>query len=825
MNPECEKVLNSTAGRKLSQAEIDGIDERMHGALRELSLKDHAKFMGMSEMDRHTAAAQLAKQHMVDDMQRAHEQTLLEASRKASLFADTDAVTPGLKGQVHSLKNKVVNVETRTDAIAAAFGTKLNGLHEADGGKLFGTLQDPAKQRELAGALFGEQASPAVKRAAESIKATMDEAAARYQRAGLTLHPNENWRLPQPQDPMRVASNHSQWVEDHMNWVDRRAYVRPDGRLINDNEMRRMLGESWKSIATDGANKRAEGIGQAGTPGGVVGARRNAPRQLYFKDADAYTAAMNKYGSTNFYDLIGGHLRGMSKEIAVAETFGRNADKNFTQALARAYVNDQGALGTDGERGKLASLQNKTQSIYDAYAHPQRPGNEAWANAGVQFRSLVASTQLGGFVGALPDLAGMKLMAEHAGLPQIRMFGNFLSSMFSGAEKKEFLSKLGVWQEGFQHAQNRYGEETFKSGFGTFLNELTHKMSGLNAFDRGLRGGIGRTVMHTIGQFTRDHETLAGAEGEARLLQDHGINESHWATWRKAELDAGPHGNESLLTPQNIYDIKDPSVTPEMKDAAAEKLLEAAYGQMQFGARGASRASVADRVAMGTTSAPAGTISGELLRFLLQFKSVPIGILRAHWQRLSDLPTFGSKAAYGAKFLAYTTLMGAITTQSRAVINGQNPRSMNIMTPEGRKFWLESTLAGGALGLYGDILGHGKSAYGTGAEALAGPAFTALYDVAKEVGQGIDDAQTGESKHPYLLSATRWIRKNATPLSNLWYAKAAFNRLVYDGLQDTLSPGSSDKQKQRMESRGASYWWAPGTSSPQSAPDLGKAVE
>ncbi|WP_104668695.1 hypothetical protein [Ensifer adhaerens] len=825
MKQECADAIQQAAGRQLSKAELDGIEERIRGALRELSMTDEANFLSMPPNERYAAAANLAKEWMLRDTVRAHEQALTEASRKAKLFADTAAVKPGLKGQVHYLKNELVNIEQRTNAVSANFFRQLQGLHEADGGKLFGMFQDPAKQRDIARGLFGEPTTPEAKRAADSIKQLMNTVAERFQRAGLTLNKREDYRTPQPQDPMKASSaGKEQWVNDHMQWADRRAYVNADGTRMSDDQLRSMLEESWRSIATDGANKRGEAPPSGGSA--LVGGNKNAPRQLFFKNSDAWSQAMQKYGRTsNMYELLGAHVRGMSKDIAMAETFGRQADKNYKQALAQAYEADHGTLSGEKDFRRLDTLRNKTERLFDAYVNPERPQNAGVANAMANLRGLIASTQLGSLFGALPDLAGIKMAANYSGLPAMRVFRNLVDGMAAGAEKKDFLHKLGVWQEGFQHMQHRVVEDGLNNGWGNWLNELTHRMMGLNAFDRGMRSGIGRTVMDTLGKFTREHDTLASAEGEARMLQRRGVTEDHWAVWKKAELDKGYSGNERLLTPQAIYDIKDPSVTLQMKDAAAEKLLEVAYGEMQYGARGASPSTVEDKVMLGTDKYVAGTVAGELNRFMLQFKSVPLGVFRQQWEAAKTLDGWGAKTAYMAKFAAYSMMMGALATEIKALINGQNPRNMNPDTPEGRKFWMESLAAGGGLGIYGDLFANGQTAAGAGLETLFGPGFSAMSDLVKEARQAVTDAENGESKHPYALKAVQWVRRNATPLMNLWYLKAAFNRLVYDNIQDTLAPGTSDKQRQRMEMRGASYWWAPGANSEMNTPDLSKAFE
>lgn len=826
MKQECADAIQQAAGRQLSKAELDGIEERVRGALRELSMTDEANFLSMPPNERYAAAANLAKEWMMRDTVRAHEQALTEASRKAKLFADTAAVKPGLKGQVHYLKNELVNIEQRTNAVSANFFRQLQGMHEADGGKLFGMFQDPAKQRDIARGLFGEATTPEAKRAADSIKQLMNTVAERFQRAGLTLNKREDYRTPQPQDPMKASSaGKEQWVNDHMQWVDRRAYVNADGTRMSDDQLRSMLEESWRSIATDGANKRGEDSPARGGSA-LVGNSKNAPRQLFFKNSDAWSQAMQKYGRTsNMYELIGAHVRGMSKDIAMAETFGRQADKNYKQALAQAYEADHGSLSGDKNFKRLDTLRNKTERLFDAYVNPERPQNASVANAMANLRGLIASTQLGSLFGALPDLAGIKMAANYSGLPAMRVFRNLVDGMAAGAEKKDFLHKLGIWQEGFQHMQHRVVEDGLNNGWGNWLNELTHRMMGLNAFDRGMRSGIGRTVMDTLGKFTREHDTLASAEGEARMLQRRGVTEDHWAVWKKAELDKGYSGNERLLTPQAIYDIKDPNVTLQMKDAAAEKLLEVAYGEMQYGARGASPSTVEDKVMLGTDKYVAGTVAGELNRFMLQFKAVPLGVFRQQWEAAKSLDGWGAKTAYMAKFAAYSMMMGALATEVKALINGQNPRNMNPDTPEGRKFWMEAMASGGGLGIYGDLFANGQTAAGAGLETLFGPGFSAMSDLVKEARQAVTDAENGESKHPYALKAVQWVRRNATPLMNLWYLKAAFNRLVYDNIQDTLAPGTSDKQRQRMEMRGASYWWAPGANSEMNTPDLSKTFE
>jgi hypothetical protein len=641
---------------------------------------------------------------------------------------------------------------------------------------------------------------------------------------------------------------------------------------------------------------------------------------------------------------------------------------------------------------------------------------------------------------AMPDTATLLLHSNHVGMKVLPMLRDVLTAIPPGKARQEYFHNMGIWLEGFQHAQARATEMNLGRGsWGGFMNNMSHVLTGMNAFDRGMRTAAARGAMKTLGEYTRTHSSLAAAEGESRFLRDAGINEDHWAVMRAAELD-----EKGLLTPQAIDNIphdvmakiveskatarsevlkaevakrdaqtakekewyakradkldaaRDKSnrflrefderrqagidghqevadahaellrahieraeaehdiagylrtqeaqgkiaeylhrvedgarqerVTPqaertvenygrgvnrsaeqlgarraraearikeaqtridnmqkshdaelarkaqviqdrfapqikELNDYAAElneraakrkeiadafqakagkvldeevrlarsqareALLTVSYNFMQKGARGASRSTMWARYRSGLTNNAAGTPIGEALRFFHQFKSIVYGIFGGHMERMGNTSGVGAKLWYIAKAAAFLLPAGALATQLKALANGQNPHDMDPRTPEGRKFILESLAASGGLGLYGDLFVRGgETAFGTGLlEAAAGPGFSALNEIVKDVQTARAEANAGEMKHNYALDAVKFIRHNAAPFMNLWFLKAAFNRMVFDNIQDHLAPGSSAKQQQRTQARGGSYYWAPGPHSELHAPDLSKA--
>ena len=65
-----------------------------------------------------------------------------------------------------------------------------------------------------------------------------------------------------------------------------------------------------------------------------------------------------------------------------------------------------------------------------------------------------------------------------------------------------------------------------------------------------------------------------------------------------------------------------------------------------------------------------------------------------------------------------------------------------------------------------------------------------------------------------------------TPGSSLWYVRGIYERAILDQLLKMADPKAyrkfRDQMKKREKEYGQSYWWNPGTSRPQSAPDLSK---
>ncbi|WP_180050363.1 hypothetical protein [Acinetobacter sp. YH12105] len=195
-----------------------------------------------------------------------------------------------------------------------------------------------------------------------------------------------------------------------------------------------------------------------------------------------------------------------------------------------------------------------------------------------------------------------------------------------------------------------------------------------------------------------------------------------------------------------------------------------------------------------------GTAMGEILKGMLQFKSFPAAFLMRHGSRTMAQDGVKGKAAYGVSLFAMTTILGALAVQLKELANGNDPSTMwdSDDPQKAMNFWTRSAVQGGGLSILGDILVAGTDTSGRSAsDFMVGPLGS---DVKAVLGltvgnltQYYDDKDTNASNEAFRLL------KNKIPAQNLWYTKAATNRLIFDEMQDMIAPGYREKLLRKAE--------------------------
>jgi len=197
-----------------------------------------------------------------------------------------------------------------------------------------------------------------------------------------------------------------------------------------------------------------------------------------------------------------------------------------------------------------------------------------------------------------------------------------------------------------------------------------------------------------------------------------------------------------------------------------------------------------------------GTMAGEAMRFIMQFKGFPL----AFTERVVGRALFGNRAGVSAgeraahigSLIAGLTLAGYAAMTVKDMLKGYWPPR----DPADPRTWLAAAQQGGAWGIYGDFLFSQTNRFGGGlTETLAGPTIGSigdLLDVGLSARDYALDAATGDEGKFAGGKALSWAVGN-TPFANLFYIKPSADYLILNSLREILAPGYLRRQAKTRE--------------------------
>ncbi len=213
-----------------------------------------------------------------------------------------------------------------------------------------------------------------------------------------------------------------------------------------------------------------------------------------------------------------------------------------------------------------------------------------------------------------------------------------------------------------------------------------------------------------------------------------------------------------------------------------------------------------------------GSIPGELIRSTVMYKNFALSFSLNQYRRVMAKPTTMDRAKYVANIIGGMTVLGGLAVQLKELAKGRDPRDMT----EGR-FWAAAAFQGGGLGLFGDFAYSETNRVGGGLyETLGGPVVGLGSDL---IGGVVDNTTRALSdKDTRVGRDVSQLVRRYTPGTNLWFARAALDRLVWDQMQEFLDPDAEQvwrrSEKARARAYGNKSWWAPGDALPDRGPDF-----
>ena len=827
MQPKCIAQVSAAAGRALTNAEIRGIDERMDSSMRSLARQDQQGWMAKSKDTQVLEAAQAA----MADLKAQAARKVENAQRQVIKTVETQQRIADLKANMGSSQSRALvedlnNTHLYNDGIKKTYTSGLMDLIDAAGStqgastgrkvlQFLFDAENPQMTKDLVAEIFamgkGGTKNTLAQQGAKAWLDTIEAMRSRFNDAGGDVGKLDYGYLPQPHDSARVRqAGADAWTQATLPLLDRSRYLNADGSRMNDAQVTDLLRAAHETLATDGLNKQTPG--QFKGPGAKANAGSES-RVLHFKDGQAYLDYNAAYGMGGMYDAMIAHIGGMARNIGLVERMGPNPNQQFRLQLDLAERAD-GPITTAA--GALKNGAVGPEAVWDVISgNSGAPASARLAEIGQHTRNVQTMGKLAGAViSSITDLSTMMVTTGYNKLPYWDLLTNTMTA--GGKEAKEFANMHGMIAESLISDLNRWQGENIANTWSGRLANSTMKLSLMNAWTDTMRRGFSLTMMAGMGKLS-GKKWSALTEWDRSHLARKGITEADWDVVNTAQLS--DYRGQKMLTPEAIA----ASGHPEANQVTA-KILGFITDESEFAVMNPD---ITTRAIQTWGGQQAGTGLGEFARMTMQFKSFPIAMISRHWRRIMEskssmdgAPAMANKAAYTAALAVSGTILGAIAFQTKQVVQGKDP--IDMTTP---KFWTRAVAQGGGAGFIGDVLltdydeGYGD-AVGNFFKMVAGPSLGAAGEAVIKLGlENAWEASKGK-KTKIGEEAFRFTRSHL-PYVNLWYGKAALDHLLLHSLQENLSPGYLDRQRSRAQKDWEQgYWWTPGETAPDRAPDV-----
>lgn len=852
----CIARLEAAARRKLTDAEVERVFERVHkaaldikaGRLEAGEVKMGGKLgreLGQGANDVISQAAEKAAVDLAAEAAIAKRNAYLQlvklGARQGDVERNLEAGAKPLEAVEKTIvrdfsgRTNVESLEQKVMGYQTYLGGKLVRAWEALGNDWLGFFQDRQKLLTFIRELRGEDTGDALaRRGAKIYHDVAEEARQAFNASGGSVGKLDDWGFPQHHSQDKVAAAGKEtWVDQVLPLLDRNRYVDAGGARWGDAELRDFLGHAWDSIATDGYATREPGAFRG--PGSRAN-RHAESRQIHFKDADSVIGYWNDFGERTAVEILMGHVERMSRDIAFIEHFGPNP--NTTYATLRDMALQAAVVAEPTRKTQLEGRAVALDSLWDYVSGRTKPTYRQWLKSTADgIAHLNSAGKLGG--AALASFFGDKPMMEAVShlndLPVLERWRTELALLnpANGADRR-LLQTQGLMLDSVRSGLQRFYEGLGTSSSTGKIANAVMRVTGMQAINDIRKGSFGLSLMSAIGeQLSRGVEFKALEDSDVRTLRNYGISEADWKTWQLAKLDKLA-GVKHVLTPEAISRIPDATLRQASVIGAAEGAEAAAAARRSAIVKLLGAVNTESEFAIVTpgwreraqfyAGEQRGTVKGEIARSVLQFKSFPWAYFQRGMDAVANMDGPASKAVMSAYLIASTTLAGAMLLQTRELLTGKDPRDMT-----GRdwyKFWGTAFLQGGALGIYGDFLyGVNQTRYGSGpVEMLAGPTIGPLLELG--LVQPLTAAKKRiEGKETHLAAQTIQDLKGFVPGGNIWYTKAAIDHLVWQRVMDSLSPGYlANIRSSTMRDYNQDWWWRPGEPTPERAPAFGRAV-
>lgn len=794
------KIESGIIGKDYGQELLDKIDE-VEKMLQNFPEMESSK--AFDDMTNRVKEWQINKKRQYIKSIQAEKRIYEQAKQhpKGTLDGLVSTLTYDLSGHAWGL-----NVEKLAESIRAeSYGDMPTLALNMTSGK-FGMSKNVKGGIKFVKALFGDDTDEIGSKMAKEWKQTTERLRKRFIAAGGDIGELENWRLPQSHDADRIMSvSKDEWVNFIFPLLDRKKMIdNKTGWPLSKENLQKVLQESYETLSSRGLNKYSQ------SKRDVLATKYSDSRVLHFKDADSWLAYNQRFGNGDPMLTASQYVENMAQDIGFMETWGPDPEALKERILNK--VRREETLDDLKKAGKVIKKIEYFNRIWDevtgeASIPVQTNLVAAHFNSGV--RNLLMAAQLGSaFLTQFSDVACSMWTANFNGLSKMDIPKNLFSLMTSN-KKRDFAMHIGL---GADEIVNILGGRT--AGTTRFLGDILPE-----------KGWTQRVASAVIKASLLERMTMAGKKAFSldfsKCLADSmptefgKLNVALKHCFERYGISPEEWKKLGSLNEKVLDDFSGAKYLNLVKLAKEDQTLASKISNMIFTERDFAiiDSNVRTRAFM-TQGNKRGTFMGEALRYMAMYKTFPVTVLTHHISRMIDIEGTGSKLGYAGGLFAAMTMSGYFTVQAKLLVSGKKPAQSDKWNT-----WVEFMLAGGALGVMGDIFAG--ETRGNFIEdkllAAAGPGFSLAKDTYDLTIGNARKAMSRRQESNFAGDAAKFF-KRYTPGTNLWYTRLATERYLTDKLQLLADRKTRqrfhDSEKAQRRRYGRGYWWKPGENKP-----------
>lgn len=345
-----------------------------------------------------------------------------------------------------------------------------------------------------------------------------------------------------------------------------------------------------------------------------------------FKDWESFNNYNNQYGTGDFFSALQLDVHTSGNRIGIAEMLGSSPNQSYF-SLIKAQQATSPETSNWLSKGKS---WYKTTDIYykEVFSLDKSPESVTLANFGSNIRSLSSMGRLFTIaLKSLPDIAYISSYAARFGISYMNAYGTIIKNLFNNfpSEERQYIAKQfrGMLNAHLGYI-GRFVDANNSSEIVKKASTWYYRKIGLNAYDKGNKVSILHLMSSHLGNLS--DKSFSELNEDLRFqLGKFDISDKEWDLLRrKTEKKLFCLDNVNKLTDSELRSLYGESDYSFPLSELRNNLFKKVYSLFDVAAENAVLSPGHFEKAWLYRGTAPGSVLGELLRSIAQFKSYPL---------------------------------------------------------------------------------------------------------------------------------------------------------------------------------------------------------